>query len=110
VSLGPPQIEQHAIRLAQQFDDGIEERGLPVLRPSPGGKPSSIVAVGSRLEAGLDTTSDLRLADLRRHLLARRIAVSVRRGVLRFSLHAYNNAADVEETLRSVTAWQSQSG
>ena len=44
-------------------------------------------------------TEDERINRLYEHLVANRVKLSIRRGMLRFSFHVYNNMDDVERVL-----------
>jgi selenocysteine lyase/cysteine desulfurase len=97
LALGTPAIERHVTGLARRLADGIAQLGLPVYGRGDG-VLGSIVCVG-RLGGGHDTTGDQDMAELYRHLTEHNVKLSIRRGVLRFSLHLYNAAEDVERVL-----------
>jgi selenocysteine lyase/cysteine desulfurase len=54
------------------------------------------VTVGPSLTAEHDGTSDTAMADLHAFLSARGVRLGIRRGLLRFSFHIYNNTADID--------------
>lgn len=105
-ALGPNRIEQHSIDLARMLSDGFKERGLPVLDPPNTFGRTNIVAVGGGIEPGIDTTSDPILVSLHRYLSERRVRLSIRKGILRFSTHAYTCQDDILQTLAFVSEWQ----
>jgi selenocysteine lyase/cysteine desulfurase len=76
----------------------LAQLGLPVYGQSGRGALGSIVCVG-RLGAGHDTTGDSRMAALYEHLAAHHVRLSIRRGVLRFSLHLYNAPDDIDRVV-----------
>jgi cysteine desulfurase/selenocysteine lyase len=45
------------------------------------------------------------MTNLYQHLANNGVKLAIRRGVLRFSLHVYNNAADVDRVLALATEW-----
>jgi cysteine desulfurase/selenocysteine lyase len=53
-----------------------------------------------------DTTDDRQMLDLYSYLAAKRVKLTIRRGLLRFSLHAYNNEDDVDEVVELAQRWQ----
>ena len=53
-------------------------------------------------------SDDERLNRLYNHLAENRVKLSIRRGVLRFSLHVYNNLEDVERVLDLARGWLRQ--
>jgi cysteine desulfurase / selenocysteine lyase len=65
---------------------------------TPGPHLGGIVTVGAMSENhyGAD---DERYDRLHEHLVANRVKLSIRRGMLRFSLHLYNNRDDVDRVL-----------
>ena len=99
LSLGPETVEAHILGLARRLRDGMEQQGLPVFRPPTPEAESHIVAIGHGLGDVHDGTDDGDMAALSAHLSDNGVAHSIRRGVLRLSLHAYNDAADVERTI-----------
>jgi selenocysteine lyase/cysteine desulfurase len=104
--IGIENIEQHARELAGMLSDGLKALDLPVMTPVDPGLATNIVTVGARLEPALDSTSDRLLNDLSAHLSKYHVDFSIRRGVLRFSTHAYNDRNDIEQTTEVVARWR----
>ncbi|MEJ0068220.1 MAG: aminotransferase class V-fold PLP-dependent enzyme [Pseudomonadota bacterium] len=102
LGLSTPAIERHVGALARRLADGLAQLGLPVYGHGRREALGSIVCVG-RLSAGHDTTGDRRMAALYEHLAAHHVRLSIRRGVLRFSLHLYNAPEDVDRVLALVS-------
>ena len=101
---GMDRIEAHARGLARRLAEGFAALGLP-LAGGAGPDLAHIVAVGEA-GAGLhDSTDDPRLASLYEHLTGNGVVLSVRRGVLRFSVHLYNTEDDVDRVLSLVRGW-----
>jgi selenocysteine lyase/cysteine desulfurase len=104
LELGTKAIERHATRLARRLADGLAEQGLSVYGRGTA-KLGSIVCAGT-LGGGHDTTGDAAMAALYEHLAANRVRLSIRRGVLRFSFHLYNDDSDVDRVLALVKEWR----
>jgi selenocysteine lyase/cysteine desulfurase len=66
------------------------------------------VTVGPSLTAEHDGTSDKAMADLRGFLSARGVRLGIRRGLLRFSFHIYNNTNDVDAVAGLAREWLNQ--
>lgn len=104
--LGTRAIEEHTVGLAREFASGMLALGLPVCGGEPGPGQGSIVAVGSIGEGQHDGTDDPAMSALHDHLIENDVQLSIRRGILRFSLHFYNNADDVARVLDLARTWR----
>jgi cysteine desulfurase/selenocysteine lyase len=54
---------------------------------------------------GHDKADDGRMQSLYEHLSANGVKLSVRRGALRFSIHVYNDASDIDRVLSLCGEW-----
>jgi selenocysteine lyase/cysteine desulfurase len=98
-------IERYVVGLAHRLARGFIELGLPVCGGTPGPHLTNIVSVG---ELGSGThygTGDERFNKLFTFLNEHAVRLSIRRGVLRFSLHLYNTLEDVERVLDLTQQW-----
>lgn len=95
----PAEVEGYVVGLAHRLAQGILELGLPVCGGPPGPHLAHIVSVGHLGSGGHDSTEDPRFAALYAHLTANRVRLSIRRGILRLSLHVHNRAEDVGRVL-----------
>ncbi|GMV06867.1 MAG: cysteine desulfurase [Gemmatimonadota bacterium] len=109
-AVGAERIETHVRGLAAELAAGFLELGLPVAGGAPGPHLAHIVAVGESGGGQHDTADDPAMNDLHRHLLADGVRHSVRRGVLRFSVGAYNDGSDIERALGAARAWAGRGG
>ena len=82
------------------------ELELPVAGGAPGPHLGNIVAVGHSGGGRHDTADDPAMNGLYEHLLANRVKLAIRRGVLRFSLHVYNNEDDVDRVVQLAREWR----
>ena len=103
---GKPAIESYVLGLSHSLARCLLELGLPVSGGAPGPHLAHIVTVGDMAAGGHDSTNDTRMQSLYEYISERQVKLSVRRGVLRFSLHLYNTAQDVERLLGLVREWQ----
>ena len=92
-------IEPYVLRTAHALANGLSDLGLPVCGGAPGRHLAHIVCVGCYGSGGDKGGSDERMNRLYKFLLENRVKLSMRRGVLRFSLHVYNNMDDVARVL-----------
>ena len=95
---GTANIERYVTGLGHALAQGMLDLGLPVSGGRPGPLVGTIVTVG-KISADHYGTSDERINGLYAHLTENRVKLSIRRGVMRFSLHLYNNMADVTRVL-----------
>ena len=100
------EVERYVLELSHRLARGLLEAGLPVNGGEPGPYLAHIVTVGEMTAGGHDATPDARMQSLYEFLTAQGVRLSIRRGVLRFSLHLYNNATDVERVLALVHEWR----
>jgi len=103
--LGVKNIEAHTTKLGHALASGLIDLGLPVC----GGKPATHIAhsvtVGDFGSGSDKYTSNETVNGLFHHLIENRIKLSMRRGVMRFSFHAYNNQEDVDKVLHVARAF-----
>ena len=97
--LGTKNIEEYVLNLTQRLHQGFLELGIPVCAGQPGPHVGHILTVGQYGSGGDKLSSDTKMNKLYAYLSANQVKLSMRRGVLRFSLHVYNNSDDVDRTL-----------
>jgi len=95
-ALGSERIERHVIALAQNLAHGLVALDLPVCGADSGPQQTNIVTVGRLGNGGHDGLEDPRLNALAAQLSAHQVKFSLRRGLLRFSFHVYNDDDDVQ--------------
>ncbi|HLH87407.1 MAG TPA: aminotransferase class V-fold PLP-dependent enzyme [Xanthobacteraceae bacterium] len=110
LELGPHAVEDHVLGLAGYFVERMLDIGLPVYGGRPGPHSTHIVTVGETLGAAHDAAEDLDMANLYAHLVAAGVRLSIRRDLLRFSFHIYNNRDDADEVVRLAEQWLRQHG
>ncbi len=96
---GAGAIESRVRGLALDLAEGLLELGLPVAGGPPGDHLGHLVCVGPAGEGSLDGADDPLVREFARRLEAADVACSIRRGVVRFSPHLYNDAGDVGRAL-----------
>jgi selenocysteine lyase/cysteine desulfurase len=104
LAIGTPNIEAYVGGLARTLAQGFLDLGLPVSGGAPGLHLAHIVTVGKMSADHYGTGDDL-FNRLYAHLEQNRVKLSIRRGMLRFSLHLYNNADDVARVLELTRAF-----
>jgi cysteine desulfurase/selenocysteine lyase len=110
LDLGPRAVQDHVLGLAAHFANRMLDIGLPVYGGRPGRHSSHIVTVGANLGYDHDAAGDREMAKLYQHLLAAGVRLSIRRDLLRFSFHIYNNTDDIDEVVRLSEQWLRQRG
>ena len=98
LEIGTQRIESHVCALSQALAQGFFDMGVPVAGGQPGPHLAGIVTVGT-LSANHYGTEDERFNKLYQFLGENKVKLSIRRGMLRFSLHAYNHRDDVQRVL-----------
>ncbi len=104
LGLGPEKIERHAVGLAKRLAGGLEQLGYPVCRPPAEWARSHIVTIGTLGAGDAYTSDDARLNRFSAALKEANVKFTVRRGLVRFGLHLYNNEADVDKILEVARA------
>lgn len=105
-AVGPQRIEAHVRGLAARLAQGLLELELPVAGGPPGPHLAHIVAVGRSGGGHHDTADDPEMNALHHHLLDAGVRHSIRKGVLRFSVGAYNADEDVDRALDAARRWR----
>ena len=105
LELGPKEVERYIFALAHQFATRMSEIGLPVYGGASAKYATHIVTVGHRLGFEHDSSADAEMAGLYDYLTAKGVRLGIRRDLLRFSFHIYNNEADVEQVVALCRDW-----
>ncbi len=106
VGIGTREIERYVRGLARRLAEGLLSEGMPVGGGGPGSDLAHMVAVGTSGGGRHYTAEDPAMNDLYQHLTEHQVQLSIRRGVLRFSLHLYNNDADVDRVIELAKKWK----
>ncbi len=91
---GTVEVERYVTQLGHALAQGFLDLGLPVSGGKPGPHLAHIVTVGT-MDDNHYGSNDEKFNRLYAWLGENRVKLSIRRGVLRFSLHLYNNMDDV---------------
>lgn len=106
---GTRDIERHLTSLTHALAQGFLDLGLPVAGGKPGPHLAQIVTVG-KMSTNHYGSDDERFNRLYEHLVANRVKLSIRRGMLRFSFHVYNNMDDVARVLELSRGYLAHAG
>lgn len=98
LNIGTQRIEKHVTGLVHALAQGYVDMGVPVAGGKPGPHLAGIVTIGN-MSTNHYGSDDERFNGLYQHLCDNQVKLSIRRGLLRFSLHAYNNLDDVNRVL-----------
>ena len=91
---GTQQVERYVTQLGHALAQGFLDLGVPVSGGKPGPHLAHIVTVGT-MDDNHYGSGDEKFNRLYAWLGENRVKLSIRRGMLRFSLHLYNNMDDV---------------
>ncbi|AMX95437.1 MULTISPECIES: aminotransferase class V-fold PLP-dependent enzyme [Mesorhizobium] len=105
LDIGTEAIDQSVTSLAKRMATGLLDIGLPVCGGPPGAHTGSIVAVGDSSDLVEGRPVDARIRSLHEHFTKNGVIVSIRRGMLRFSLHLYNTADEVDRVINLAKSW-----
>jgi selenocysteine lyase/cysteine desulfurase len=108
LAVGSREIDSYVSGLTAHFAHGLEEAGIPAFSGVPGSTLSHIVTAGIYDQDVHETASDPATESLATFLRKNRVVCCVRRGMIRFSLHMYNNRADLDTVLQLIYQWQSE--
>lgn len=87
------------LELAGALNEGVAAQGLTPAVPASGAAQSHIVTFGALDAGGHGFSSDPRIGPVSAHLLNAKVAHTIRRGQLRFAVHAYNNDDDINTAI-----------
>ena len=102
--VGTQRIEAHVRALAGRLAAGLIDLGLPVRGGPEHPRRDQLVSVGTPGE-GHNASADPRMQSLYDALAAAGVKLSIRKDMLRFSFHLYNEAEDVDRVLDVTRAW-----
>ncbi len=102
LDLGVETIEKHVLELSRTLNEGVSKLGLHCNVPSLGPYQSHIVTFGQLDAGGHGVSSDPRISKISTCLFEANIVHTIRRGQLRFAIHAYNNIEDIEFTIQTI--------
>jgi cysteine desulfurase/selenocysteine lyase len=107
-SVGTQAIEAHVVGLARRLAQGLLDLGIPVAGGAPGPHTASIVSVGISKPGFFSEASAPAFAELADQLTKNNVIFSIRRGLIRFSLHLYNTEAEIDRVIEIAKAWKSK--
>lgn len=109
-AIGTVAIESYVCALAAKLATGLADLGLPVFGGPENAERAHIVAVGHDLSDQHDAISDAPMLSLHQHFEAAQVRHTIRRGMLRFSFHYYNNNDDVSRIIAAARQWTAKMG
>lgn len=98
-ALGTKNIERHVTGLAHALGNGFIELGLPVCGGTPGTHTGQTISVGHYGSGGDSKSTHELINGLYHYLGENKVKLSMRRGLLRFSMHVYNNMEDIDRVI-----------
>ena len=88
--------------LARGLVEGLATQGLAPAVPSDSPELSHLVTFGELDAGGHGFSTDPMITPVSEYLAKAKIAHTIRRGQLRFAIHAYNNEEDIEHAVECV--------
>jgi selenocysteine lyase/cysteine desulfurase len=92
-------IERRVLHLASLLNEGLSAVGYPPAMPNGGPLQSHIVTIGEIDAGGHAFSTDPKIEKLAAHLKACKVAHTIRRGQVRFAIHAFNDEADIQRVI-----------
>lgn len=102
LELGAEAIEARVLGLSALLHEALSAAGLPPAVPGKGPAQSHIITVGDLDAGGHGFSSNPLIGPLSAHLAAQGIVQTIRRGQLRFALHAFNDESDIARVAAAV--------
>lgn len=102
LELGIQAIEDRVLPLATALNEGIAAKGLTCAMPSEGLAQSHIVTFGALDAGGHGFSNDPVITPVSEYLAKAHVVHTIRRGQIRFAIHAYNNEEDIERAVECV--------
>ena len=102
LQIGTPAIEARVVALATALAQGLRGAGLTVAQPAPGIAPTHIVTAGTLGAGDTNSSHDPKLNRIGAAMTAAGVKFTMRKGMLRFGFHCYNDETDVERVLEVV--------
>jgi cysteine desulfurase/selenocysteine lyase len=109
-SLTTKAIEDHVLRLSERLIEGLQVLGLPLFAAQPGKHRAHMVAIGDAIGPQHDATDDPAMQSLYKTFDDNGVRLTIRRGILRVSLHLYNNEEDVDRVIDIAKSWCARPG
>lgn len=103
--LGTEAIERYVSGLTHDMVRKLLDLGLPVYGGEPGPHIVHVVALGNGVDPKHDEHDDSDIGSLARVLTREGVRLSIRRGMIRLSLHVYNNHDDVDRFVDIARGW-----
>lgn len=104
-AIGIDAVEKHACGLSQRLAIGLENAGLPVFGGASAPERAHMVTIGADLSDKHDKADDPAVTGFHQYLLANNVRATIRRGMLRFSPHIYNNNDDIDAVIELARTW-----
>jgi len=104
--IGTKNIEAHVGALTRGLADGLLALDLPVVGGPSGDHLTSLLCIGNLGGGGHDSTDDEEMSSLSQHLNANKVQHSIRKGLIRLSLHLYNTEEDIADVIAMARAWR----
>ena len=92
-------IERRVLHLASLLHEGLSAVGYPPAMPNGGPLQSHIVTIGEIDAGGHAFSTDPKIEKLAAHLKACKVAHTIRRGQVRFAIHAFNDEVDIQHVI-----------
>lgn len=104
-AIGIDAVQKHAIGLSRRLAVGLENAGFPVFGGASAPERAHMVTIGNDLSDKHDKADDPAVTEFHQYLLANNVRATIRRGMLRFSPHIYNNNDDVDTVIDLAKTW-----
>jgi cysteine desulfurase/selenocysteine lyase len=103
--VGSQAVEAYVCGLSSRFANDMIDAGLPVYGGRPGPHTSHIITVGDVLGYDHDSAGNPEMSELYAFLTANGVRLGIRRDLLRFSFHIYNNENDARTVVDLASQW-----
>jgi selenocysteine lyase/cysteine desulfurase len=107
LDLGSDGIEKRVLGLAGQLHDGLTDAGFPPAVPGSGPNQSHILTVGEVDAGSHGFSTDPEIERLSATLKEAKVAHTIRRGQVRFAIHAFNDESDIRNVVDCVREMKS---